>query len=136
MTYKKYFWILYLLFIFVFESKAIYSELIIYTDTMEIELNRYAFMFTELVALIGLFGYAFKKPLITPTFWLIFALFYSVYSIIIHYSNRLYYEQITPDGYFIITSLLTILAIFPWYIALFLYSKKSNKYWLNKPKNV
>ena len=60
MAYKKYFWILYFIFISIVEAKAFYNEIIIYNETMKIELNIYLYLFCELIALAGLFGYAFN----------------------------------------------------------------------------
>ena len=123
MAYKKYFWILYFIFILIFEAKSIYNEIIFYNETMKIELNVYMYLFSELIALVGLFGYAFNKVILNQKFWLAFAFFFSLYSIYFHYSYREFYVQTAPDAHLITISLITIIAFLPWYISLFLYGK-------------
>jgi hypothetical protein len=77
-----------------------------------------------LVGMSGLFAYAFRKRLLIPNFWKIWAFMQVIWDIT--------YNAVSSDG---VSQLVVILASFlPLYAALFLYGYRSRPLWAEVTK--
>jgi hypothetical protein len=110
-----------------------------YYDSISSGITIYDFadIVISLIALIGFFGYSFNKPIHKQKLWriwlfviLIWDLFYNLYLTAI-----LGVAQGVAQGgesFTITEALISLILIFPEYVALYLYGYKSTALWENK----
>ncbi|MCU7920517.1 MAG: hypothetical protein KZQ95_19500 [Candidatus Thiodiazotropha sp. (ex Epidulcina cf. delphinae)] len=127
MIWKIYFFVLLLLY-------AIYvAAAILYPEVMRLEIVDYIDLGFAMLALLGVFGYAFKKAVLNQSVWKVYLLFIILWDISF---TVLRDEWIGGEDlmYEILSLVIMALILIPQYVAIFRYGFRSKQLWA--PYNV
>jgi hypothetical protein len=89
----------------------------------------YADILITLVTLIGIYGYAFRKPLVSRNFWKLWFGFFLLWDFLFNFVLPGWYWGELFDRLVLVAFLAMLI---PAYLALYLYSFRSDTLWLRK----
>ncbi len=81
----------------------------------------------EVAVVVGFFGFAYRKKVVTPSFWRLAILLYLVVSVLLAL-QAVYMDQLDPK-LVVAGTLMGIVLELPMIIALFLYSSRKHPVW-------
>lgn len=82
-----------------------------------------------LVATVGLFGFAFDKPIATPRFWLVVLIVYGVFSVTYYFLTDIDLRAGLSDTQFYISNAISWAIALPSYYALYAFSRPGDPVW-------
>lgn len=82
-----------------------------------------------LVATVGLFGFAFDKPIATPRFWLVVLIVYGGFSVTYYFLTDIDLRAGLTDAQFYISNAISWAIALPAYYALYAYSRPYDPVW-------
>ncbi|PTU76076.1 hypothetical protein [Pseudomonas mangrovi] len=82
-----------------------------------------------LVATVGLFGFAFDKPIATPRFWLIVLIVYGGFSVTYYFLTDIDLRAGLTDAQFYISNAISWAIALPGYYALYAFSRPYDPVW-------
>ncbi len=129
MGWKIYFWVLTGILILTY-SDIFFNDPIVY-DFIDLPIT--------ITAMVGLFGYAYKKCIAHAGLWrkwffiiIVWDLLYNLYFRVDLLKEATVHEQPLPLAFWIILFLVASVIILPEYIALYLYGFRSKQLWDEK----
>ena len=84
-------------------------------------------------ATIGLFGYIFRKKILSPRFWNIFFFVYIAWSILYSFVSKIDQQAGMSENEYIISMIIGWAISIPAYLALFYYARASCSIWQKMP---
>lgn len=82
-----------------------------------------------LVATVGLFGFAFDKPIANPRFWLVVLIAYSAFSVAYYFLTNIDLRAGLSDTQLYISNAISWAIALPAYYALYAYSRPADPVW-------
>ena len=91
----------------------------------------YAELILLIIATAGLYGFAFRKKVLAPGFWIPFLILYFVAGVIYEPLSSVNMREGMTDSVYYISVAIGYIFSLPGYYALYRYGKKSEQPWVN-----
>jgi hypothetical protein len=90
----------------------------------------YLMLASDLVAIVGFYGFVHLKRFLSPKYWMVFFVIYLLFNISYEFLTNVDLQQGMSDKQYYISMLGGYIISLPLYYALYSYGKKSNPIWV------